>query len=102
MPKSRKRVRVRPVTRLDRVTRNNRLAAVETGAVMEQRERADVLTQLRRVPERRAALDARQRELVDQARDLEVEWGMIGAALGVSAQAVAKRYGQSGGFAPGP
>lgn len=81
------------VTPLTREVRVRRLAAVETAAVMEQRGRADVLGQLRRVVERRAALDARQRELVDQARALDVPWAVIAAALGVTAQAVQKRYG---------
>ena len=80
---------------LDGITRHRRLEAVETRAVAIARSQSDVLRDLRHIPERRAVLDARQRELVDQARALGVGWGVLGAALGVSAQAVQKRYGST-------
>jgi len=70
-----------------------RLADVEAAAAVEARGEANTLTMLRRCPVDRARLDARQLELVDRARTHGVGWGVIGAALGVSPQAVRKRYG---------
>jgi DNA-directed RNA polymerase specialized sigma24 family protein len=95
--RKRQQRRISPVARLDGLVRQTRLDAVETAAAVQAREKASVMVQLVRVPVRQAALEARKRELVDQAREFGVEWAVIGAALGVTPQAVQKRYGPARG-----
>lgn len=90
-----RKTRVSPQGQLDAMTRSRRVASVESRAAAEAADRVQVVNQLQRIPARQAALDARKRELVDQARELGVEWTVIGAALLVTPQAVAKRFGGS-------
>jgi hypothetical protein len=92
---SRSREETRRADAANPVRSRARLAAVEVAAVMTERQRAATLSSLRRLPERRAALDARTAELVHQARALDVPWNVIGAALGVTPQAAQQRYGGS-------
>lgn len=91
--RARQQRRVSPAGRLDGLVRANRLSAVETAASGEAQGKVEIVKQLQRVPVREAALEARKRELVDQAREFGVEWAVIGVALGVTPQAVQKRYG---------
>ena len=50
------------------------------------------LTELRRISDRRAELDRREYLLVLRLREQNVSWEAIAAALGVSRQAVHKRF----------
>lgn len=55
----------------------------------------DPLRALRAVKELRAEADRREAVLVRQARTAGCGWQMIATALGVSRQAVHKKYGRS-------
>ena len=52
------------------------------------------LTALRAVAQLRAELDRHEAGLVRRARNLGMGWQMIATALGVSRQAVHKKYGR--------
>ena len=62
-------------------------------AESEAKQRSRVVQDLRRVSVRRAVLEARQEMHVRRAREVGVTWATIGLALGVTPQAVQKRYG---------
>ena len=54
----------------------------------------DPLTALRAVSELRGEVDRHEATLVRKARNLGYGWQMIATALGVSRQAVHKKYGR--------
>lgn len=55
----------------------------------------DPLRALRAVSEMRTEIDRREAILVRRARNLGYGWQMIATALGVSRQAVHKKYGRN-------
>jgi hypothetical protein len=58
------------------------------------REQAAIMAGLREIPVERAALDERERERVWYARQLRIGWDAIGAAIGMTADAARKQYGE--------
>ena len=59
------------------------------------REHDAIAPHLRTITDQRQALDAQQFELVLQARMNHMTWAQIGAALGLTPQAVQQRYAPS-------
>jgi DNA invertase Pin-like site-specific DNA recombinase len=60
----------------------------------DQPEHDDPLAELREIRALRTELDRREAGLVRRARTLGFGWQMIATALGVSRQAVHKRFGR--------
>lgn len=53
-----------------------------------------LLGQLRRIPAERAALEAKERDLVRSARAADVAWERIAGALGTTAAEALKKHGE--------
>lgn len=73
----------------------------EEDAELLRREREWLLERLREIPAERERLDAREQNLVWNAREADTGWDEIGGALGTTGAAALKKHGEPpAGVAP--
>jgi hypothetical protein len=68
--------------------------SAEEDAELVARERSYYLTRLREIPVDRARIDERERDLTRSARMAGVGWDLIGAAIGLTAEAALEKHGE--------